>query len=131
MVGTRGASVNTSYEGLTNRGNRTLVYLDFEQEEANVLIFMVSMEPSQINGKHVARGRSREFRTTTHRLLTKKVRAHVIVKEHIQPRSTAERTKRLILAAVRVWEFEEGHSRASAGGLIVSGSGAGSAPRAQ
>ena len=55
-----------------------------------------------------ARGPSRKFRTTTHRLLTKKTRAHVIVEEDIQPQSRAERTRSLILAAVRVWELKRG-----------------------
>jgi len=92
--------------------HRTLVPLDFEQEDANVLILMVFhsgvMEPSQINGKHGARGPSRKFRTTTDRLLTKKARARVIVEEDSQPQSRAERTRSLILAAVRVWELKRG-----------------------
>ena len=94
-------------------GNRTLVLLDVEQEEANVLILMVfhsgAMGSSQINGKYGARGGpSRKFRTTTRRLSTKKTRAHVIVEEDIQPQSRAERTRSLILAAVRVWELKRG-----------------------
>ena len=93
-------------------GYGTLVVLGFEQKEANVLILMVfhsgTVEPSQINGKYGARGLSRKFRTTTHRLATKKIRAHVIVEEDIQPQSCAERTRSLILAAVRVWELKRG-----------------------
>ena len=89
-----------------------MVLLDFEQEEANVLVLMVfhsgAMEPSRINGKDGARSPSRKFRTTTHRLVTKKTRAHVIVEEDIQPQSRAERTRSLILAAVRVWELKRG-----------------------
>ena len=89
-----------------------MVLLDFAQEEANVLILMVfhsgAKEPSQIKGKDGARGASRKVRTTTHRLLTKKTRAHVIVEEDIQPQSRAERTRSLILAAVRVWELKRG-----------------------
>ena len=92
--------------------HRTLVPLDFEQEEANVLILMVfhsgAMEPSRIKEKDGARGPSRKFRTTTRRLLTKKTRARVIVEEDIQPQSRAERTRSLILAAVRVWELKRG-----------------------
>ena len=86
--------------------------MDLEQEEANVPILMVfhsgAMERSQINGKYGARGPSRKFRTTTQRLLTKKTRAHLIVEEDIQPQSRAERTRSLILAAVRVWELKRG-----------------------
>ena len=76
------------------------------------MLLMVShsgaKEPPQIKGKDGARGGSRTVRTTTHRRLTKKARAHVIVEEDIQPQSRAERTRSLILAAVRVWELKKG-----------------------
>ena len=66
------------------------------------------MEPSQIKEKYDARGPSRKFRTITRLRLTKKTRAHVIVEEDIQPRGRVERTKMLILAAVRLWELKRG-----------------------
>jgi hypothetical protein len=93
-------------------GNRTLVVLDLAQEKASVLILMVfhspRLEPSQINGKHSVQAPLRKFRSTTHRLLTKKTDAHLIVEEDTQPQSRAERTKSLILAAVKVWELKRG-----------------------
>jgi hypothetical protein len=64
-------------------------------------------EPPQSKGKDGAQGASRKVRTT-HGLLTKKTRAHVIVEEDIRPQSRAERTRSLILAAVRVWELKNG-----------------------
>jgi len=66
------------------------------------------MERSQINGKYGAPGSSRKFRTAADRLLTHKTRAHVVAEEDIQPQSRAERTRTLILAAVRVWELKRG-----------------------
>ena len=89
-----------------------MVLLEFEQKEANVLVLMVfhfgAMESSQIKEKDEARGPSRKFRTTNRVRLTKKTRAHVIVEEDIQPRGRVERTKMLILAAVRLWELKRG-----------------------
>jgi len=67
-----------------------------------------AMESSQINGKHGVRGPSQKFRTTTDRVSTKKTRADGIVEDGIQPQSRAERTRSLILAAVRVWELKRG-----------------------
>lgn len=90
----------------------TLVLLDFEPKRANVLTLMVfhsgAMKPSQIKEKYDARGPSRKFRATTRVRLTKKTRAHVIVDEDIEPRSSVERTRQLILAAVRLWELKRG-----------------------
>ena len=40
--------------------------------------------------------------------LEKKTPAQIIVEEDIQPQSRAERTRSLILAAVRVWELKRG-----------------------
>ena len=64
------------------------------------------MEASRIKEKDGARGPSRKIRTTTRLLL--KTHAQIIVEEDIQPQSRAERTRSLILAAVRVWELKNG-----------------------
>jgi hypothetical protein len=67
-----------------------------------------AMEASRIKEKDGAPGPSRKIRTTAHLLLTKKTDAQIIVEEDIQPQSPAERTRSLILAAVRVWELKRG-----------------------
>ena len=67
-----------------------------------------AMEASRIKEKDGVRGPSRKIRTTTHLPLKKKTRAQITVEEDIQPQSPAERTKSLILAAVRVWELKRG-----------------------
>jgi hypothetical protein len=67
-----------------------------------------AMEASRIKEKGGARGASRKIRTTTQLFLKKKTDAQTIVEEDIQPQSRAERTRSLILAAVRVWELKRG-----------------------
>jgi len=66
------------------------------------------MESSRIKEKDGARSPARKFRSTTRRLLRKKARARVVVEEDTQPQSRAERTRSLILAAVKVWELKRG-----------------------
>jgi hypothetical protein len=67
-----------------------------------------AMEASRIKEKDGARGLSRKIRTTTRLPLKKKTHAQIIIEEDIQPQSRAERTRSLILAAVRVWELKRG-----------------------
>jgi hypothetical protein len=67
-----------------------------------------AMEASRIKEKDGARGPSRKIRTSTRLLLTRKTHAQIVVDEDIQPQSRAERTRSLILAAVRVWELKRG-----------------------
>ena len=91
---------------------RTLVPLDFDHEEATVSILMAfhsgATNTSRIEEKNGARRSLGKLRVTTHRFLTKETRAHVIEEEDSQPQSRTERTKNLILAAVRVWELKRG-----------------------